>query len=396
MPIQAGADPKRDYSLVLGGPLYQLLLRARLSGDGLELLWRRIITIAAIAWLPLFGLSLWSGHAFGDAIAVPFLLDVEAHVRFLNALPLLIGAELIVHRRLIPIVAQFIERRIIGPEDMPMFQRAVDSTRRLRNSVWVEVALLGFVYTVGIWIWRTEVALEAASWYADPDGTGMRLTAAGYWLAFVSVPIFQFILLRWYFRFLVWFLFLFRVSRLNLVLLPTHADRTGGLGFLGGSVTAFALVLMAQGAILAGLIASQIFHAGRSLPEFKVQIVGFLAFFIVVTLVPLVVFVPRLAAAKRAGLRNFGGFASEYSGSFEGKWLRAGGARDSELLGSADIQSLADLGNSFEVVREMRLLPFGWRDVTRLAAITATPFLPLLLTVFSLEDLANFVIKTVF
>ena len=396
MAIQAGPCTKTDYSLVLCGPLHQLLLRARLSGDGLELLGRRVITIAAIAWLPLFGLSLWSGHAFGDAIAVPFLRDVEAHVRFLIGLPLLIGAELIVHRRLIPVVTQFVERRVIGTDDMPAFQRAVDSTRRLRNSIWVEAALLGFVYTVGIWIWRTEVALETASWYADPDGTAMRLTAAGYWLAFVSVPIFQFILLRWYFRFLVWFLFLFRVSRLNLVLLPTHADRTGGLGFLGGSATAFAPVLMAQGAILAGLIASQIFHAGKSLPEFKVQIVAFLAFFIVVTLVPLAVFVPRLAAAKRAGLRKFGGLASEYSGSFEGKWLGAGGARDSELLGSGDLQSLADLGNSFEVVREMRLLPFGWRDVTRLGAITATPFLPLLLTVFSLEDLANFVIKTVF
>jgi len=66
------------------------------------------------------------------------------------------------------------------------------------------------------------------------------------------------------------------------------------------------------------------------------------------------------------------------------------------LLGSADIQSLADLGNSFSVVQEMRLLPFGWRDVTRLVVITATPFLPLLLTVFSLEDFATYLIKAIF
>jgi hypothetical protein len=292
-------------------------------------------------------------------------------------------------------VQQFVQRRIVRAEDLPAFQQAVDVTLRLRNSVWIEIGLIAAVYSVGIWVWRSQVALEAASWYAVPDGGGMRLTPAGYWFVFVSVPVFQFVLLRWYFRFLLWFLFLFRVSRLALKLVPTHADRTGGLGFLGGSVTAFAPVLMAQGAMLAGLIASQIFHAGRSLPEFKVEIVAFIAFFIVITLIPLTVFAPDLAKTKREGLRNFGRLASRYSGSFEGKWFQAGPADEDELLGTGDIQSLADLGNSFSVVQEMRFVPFGWRDVTRLAAITATPFLPLLLTVFSLEDFANYVIKAI-
>jgi hypothetical protein len=147
--------------------------------------------------------------------------------------------------------------------------------------------------------------------------------------------------------------------------------------------------------MLAGLIASQIFHAGRSLPEFKVEIVAFLAFFIVITLIPLTVFAPDLAKTKREGLRNFGRLASRYSASFEGKWFQADPAGADDLLGTGDIQSLADLGNSFSVVQEMRFVPFGWRDVTRLAAITATPFLPLLLTVFSLEDFANYVIKAI-
>jgi len=396
MPKQVASDSEADFSLVIGGPLYQLLRRARLSGDALELLSRRVVMLAAFTWIPLLLLSLASGHAYGDAVAISFLWDVEVHVRFLVALPLLIVAELIVHRRLLPAVRQFVERRIIYDEDRPTFQQAIESTRRLRNSVWVELALLVLVYTIGIWIWRNQVALEAASWYAAPDGAGMELSPAGYWFVFVSVPIFQFILIRWYFRFLLWFVFLYRVSRLRLNLVPTHADRTGGLGFLGGSVTAFAPLLMAQGAMLAGLIASQIFHAGRSLPEFKVEIVAFLAFFIVIALIPVTIFAPHLAAAKRAGLREFGRLASRYSSRFENKWLQSDSAPQDELLGTGDIQSLADLGNSFGVVQDMRLVPFGWRDVTRLAAITATPFLPLLLTVFSLEDFADYVIKAIF
>ena len=67
-----------------------------------------------------------------------------------------------------------------------------------------------------------------------------------------------------------------------------------------------------------------------------------------------------------------------------------------ELLGAADIQSLADLGNSYAMVREMRSVPFGMDDITRLAAVTATPLVPLLLTVFSPEELILRIIKIVF
>jgi hypothetical protein len=42
-----------DFSLVLGGPLYQLWRRTRLSGDALELLHRRIVALPMLAWVPL-------------------------------------------------------------------------------------------------------------------------------------------------------------------------------------------------------------------------------------------------------------------------------------------------------------------------------------------------------
>lgn len=396
MATHTASAVQSDFSLVLGGPLFQLFRRAHLSGDALELLHRRIIIIAGVAWIPLLLLTVVSGHAFGDAVQIPFLADVETHVRFLVALPILVGAELVVHSRLRPAVQQFVERRIVTGEDVPKFEQAVESTLRLRNSAAIELALIVAVYSAGIWLWRSKVALSAASWYALPDGAEMRLTLAGYWFVFVSVPIFQFILLRWYFRFFLWLSFLFRVSRLDLNLIPIHSDKTGGLGFLGASTNAFAPILIAQGAVLAGLIASQIFYAGRALPDFKVQIVAFLAFFIVATLIPLTVFAPRLAEAKRRGLGEMGRLASRYGRQFQEKWSRSSSPADSELLGTGDIQSLADLSNSFSVVQEMRMVPFGWRDVTRLAAITATPFLPLLLTVFSLDDFATYVIKAIF
>lgn len=389
-------ESRPDFSLVLGGPLFQMFLRTHLTGDALELLHRRMIVVAGVAWIPLLVLSALHGDAVADDASISFIDDIETHVRFLIALPILIAAELVVHRRIHYVVNQFVERGIVRSEQMPKFRAAIDSTMHLRNSLIVELALIAFVYTVGHWIWRNEIALHAASWYASQDGSQIRLTPAGYWHAFVSVPIFQFILLRWYFRFFLWFSFLFQVSRLQLRLLASHADRAAGLGFLGGSLNAFALVLLGQGAVTAGLIASQILYEGRNLLSFQVEILGFLAFFMLATLIPLTVFTPHLLRAKRETARAFGRLVSRYSEEFNQKWVEGGAPQGEPLLGSADIQSLADLGNSYSVVAETRLVPFSLKDVSRLAAISATPFLPLLLTMFSLDDFATFLLKAVF
>lgn len=386
-------DKPPDFSLVLGGPLFQFYRRARLSGAALEFARRRVVVIMVVAWLPLLLLSLLGGQALRGTSAIPFLYDIEAHVRFLIALPLLIAAELIVHSRLQPTVIRFVERGIIVPEDMPKFHAAADSAMRLRNSVKVEVALLILVYTVGLWIFQSQIAAGTASWYAARVGSQLNLTLAGYWYVFVSIPIFQFILVRWYLRFFIWFQFLWRVSRLNLRLIATHPDRAAGIGFLGTSTHAFGPILFAQGAMLAGLIASRVFLEGQSLTAFKMEAVGFVVFFMVFILSPLVVFTPHLSRAKRKGLRDYGWLSSQYVQSFAEKWIDGGSASKEELLGSGDIQSLADLGNSYTVVKEMRLVPFGLSEMLRLAAATAVPLLPLALTVISIEELAIRLVK---
>lgn len=396
MPKPEILDDHPDFSLVLGGPLFQLYRRAHLSGTALELAHRRVLVLALVAWLPLLLLSWLGGHALGDTIMVPFLYDIEVHVRFLVALPILVAAELIVHSRIRPTVKRFVERGIIIPEDMPRFHAAIDSAMRLRNSLIVEVALLVLVYTFGIWVSRSQIPTGITTWYATSEGSQGHLTPAGYWYAFVSIPIFQFILLRWYLRFFIWFKFLWRVSKLNLRLIATHPDRTAGLGFLGNLSYAFGPILFAQGALLAALIASRVLYEGQSLMAFKMEVGGLVVFFLLFILSPLLVFTPHLARVKREGLRDYGRLASRYVQGFEGKWVDGDAPQGEELIGSADIQSLADLGNSYEVIQEMRVVPFGLRDVARLAAATAAPLLPLTLTILSLEELVTRLIRILF
>jgi len=378
-----------EFSLVHGGPLFQLLLRSRLSSDSLTLVARRIAVFVLITWVPLLALAAHDGHLLGGAVAIPFLLDGETDIRFLVVVPLLLLAELVVHRRLMPVVRAFLDRNLIREADDERFDAAVNSAFRLRNSVVAELLLFALVYAVGVLVVWRHTALTVSTWYGHPSEGGFRLTSAGIWYAYVSLPIFQFLLLRWYYRLYIWIRFLWQVSRLELSLVPTHPDLLGGLGFLANTVFAFSVLLVAHGAMLAAQIANRIFFAGASLVDFKEEIFVLLVFLLCLVFGPLLVFSPQLSRAKRRGLLEYGALAERYVRDFDGKWLRGDAQQSEPLMGSADIQSLADMGNSFAVVRTMRLAPVSRDAVLELAACVLVPLAPLLLTVMPVEDLVK-------
>jgi len=242
-------------------------------------------------------------------------------------------------------------------QDLPRFESAIQSAIRLRNSIPVELGLLLFVYSFGLWFWHNRVGFDSSTWYANSGGR-WNLTPAGFWYVFVSIPIVQFILLRWYLRLFIWFRFVWQVSRMGLHLSPTHPDRCAGLAFLGKSSYAFGPILFAQGTMLAGLVASRVLYRGESLASFKLQIAGFIAFFVLTILGPLLMFTPKMAQARRKGLADYGLFAQRYIEGFEQKWVLRDPSTSEGLLGAADIQSLSDLGTSYALVRDMRPVPF--------------------------------------
>ncbi|HEX7285784.1 MAG TPA: hypothetical protein VF532_06345 [Candidatus Angelobacter sp.] len=375
-----------DFSLVVGGPLYQLYLRTGLARPPLQLVLRRMLVIPAICWAPLWFLAAIGGHLTAG-VTDPFLRDPEVHIRFLVALPLLIASEVYVHQRMRTIVAQFPARGIIARQDQPRFEQFVASAMRLRNSAAIELALFILVVTLGHWIWRQKVTLNVSSWYALKTAAGLHLTAAGSYYALVSLSIFRFILVRWYFRLYIWYRFLWQVRALPLHLNLFHPDRAGGLGFLAGSLPALAPVFIAQTALLAGFIYSRILYAGEQLPAFKLEIAGAFLFYVLVIVFPLGFFALHLEEAERKAKREFGTLASHYVDDFRQKWVRGGAPAGEPLLGTADIQSLADLANSYDVVREIHLLPITTQSFLRLVTALALPLLPLTLTVFPLDEL---------
>jgi hypothetical protein len=380
-------DPD-EFSLVLGGPLYRLLLRTHLTRPPLELIKRRVVVITLIVWLPLLVLSALEGRALGGT-GISFLLDLDAQVRLLVALPLLILAEKVVHERLRPAVRLFVEEGIVRPEERPRFDEIVSTTLRWRDSIVLELALLAAVLSLGHVLWSQGIGLRGDSWLVRPTDSGLDPSGAGLWYAWISLPVVQFIMLRWWFRLILWCRFTILVSRLDLDLSPVNPDRAGGLGYLGTTAAAFVPLLMAQSALVSAWVASRILQQGDQLVDFKLELGGALVFALLQALGPLAVFAPKLLEAKRRGLREYGLLGNRYVREFDRKWLYGGAAPDEQLVGSGDIQSLADLAGSFDVVREMRPFPFGKETLIPLAVTVVLPALPLVLTVIPLEELVK-------
>ncbi|MDI1323978.1 MAG: hypothetical protein PSV36_14600 [Algoriphagus sp.] len=379
----------KDFSLVLGGPFFQLLKRLHLTGTGLELVKLRIIVISLVAWLPLLLLSMLNGQAWGDGLNLPFFEDIDVHIRFLLAVPIMIVAELLVHERISIVVKEFQERNLIPESEISKFHNAIASALRLRNSFIAEISIVVLIYGIGYQlVWNQTAGLDSSAWYSEQALGKGNLSLAGIWFRYLSLPIFQFLFLRWYYRIFIWARFLYQVSKIKLRLVPTHPDDVGGLGFMANSIFAFMPLAFAHGTLMAGMISNHIFHDGATLLDFKVLIIVVVVIVICLFILPLFVFSSQLSEAKRRGSMEYGKFASRFVQEFDEKWLKGKKPSDNSLMGN-DIQSLADLAQSFNVVEKMQFVPISKSNVIMLVAVTIIPVLPLVLTMMPISELVK-------
>ncbi|MBC7821825.1 MAG: hypothetical protein IAG10_33480 [Planctomycetaceae bacterium] len=381
----------RELYFERGGPSYRLMQRIGLvRGDDPSVL-RRVIGFLALTWIPLLILCLLEGRAVGATPEESFLLDFAAYARFFIGVPLLIAAEVLVGPRLTAAGMQFVQAGFVRAEDYPAFDQAIARAAKRRESLWPEVIMLGMAL-IGAWTFTVEtIGGATGTWHSTfiSGGEGRRISFAGLWYHVAAVPLLQFLFYRWLWRLLIWFRFLFTVSRLNLKLVATHADQAGGLGFLGIAHMSLGVFAFALSAVLSADAAFRIVFHGAAIETFKMPLVILLIATQTVILAPLLMFVPILARTRREWLRSYSQLVVRYNRAFHEKWIDGPPPEGEPLLGSADIQSLADLGGSFEFIRAMRVVPFSQRIVLQLAVITALPGLPLLLLVVPIEKVLD-------
>jgi hypothetical protein len=394
--MEYSIHPELDsFSLVKGGPFYQLMVRLRLVIG--ESYIRMAIFFVVLTWFPLLILSVWQGSATGAEVQIPFLRDYAVHARFLISLPILILAEGLLDSKLRETIRGFTTLDLITPEDTPRFNSAIQDVHVWRDSALAEafIAIVAVIQSYFVLSNHGWFSATMSSWHTQPSLAGSALTIAGYWLG-ASLAIQIFLQARWLWRLLIWTKLLARINSLNLQLIPTHPDRAAGLAFVGRGQRHFGLVVFAVSAAVAGVGANLIVFEGQALRAFERNVVVYVLLVTAIFISPVFVFIGRLYRVRKEGQLDYGGLAMEYVRSFDSKWLRGSLSREESLLGSPDVQSLADMINSFGAVRQMVIVPVGRKDLLTFLVAAAVPFLPLLLLILPVQELIKGVWKMLF
>jgi hypothetical protein len=344
----------------------------------------RLIPVAiGITWIPLLVLSL--GEWWITNQREPILKDLSIHVRLLVSLPLLFVAERVLDWSGRRAVARLFDEEFVPPGLEDRARAIVRSAERWRDSTLLETVLL--LVAIGSGVASLVGILPAAG--IVHGIVDSRISAAHIWYSLVCLPVFQFVLWRSLFHWALWVRVLGGFSRVPLRLLPMHADRRGGIGFLKQpSISYGAVLLLAMGSALCAGWETKILLYGSGIDDFKPLFYAFVLIATIIAFAPLLTFVPQLFAARLEGRRAYGRLVTDYARALQERWI--GGPARKDLLGSPDFQSLADLGTSYsENVQNMQVLLFGLRDIIVLFIVSHLPAIPVLLLEQSLSDVVK-------
>ena len=375
-------EAHEEFSL-LGGPLHRHGGRLGLVRSGTNPV-PLGLSLGVFLWIVLVVLALCEGlgHVLFSIGAL------GAHVRLLVALPLLFVGEGFIAPRFAAFVRGIVRSQVVPPTERPALECEIARITRWRDSWLPEAFFLLAAVLVGFTTRHENffAYLSGLTGESNPSGVAATSwTSQWYWL--VCMTVFRFLWLRWLGRLALWSFFLWRVSRLELRLIPTHPDRAGGLGYLELVHTEFMPLILAISAVQSASLAQDI-AAGRM--RFEAIYPGVVLILIadaVLFLGPLHVFSRKLWQCKIKGISDYGAFAERYVNEFDRKWLGADPVPGQTLLGNADIQSLADLSNSLGIVRDMRLVPVSPTLLMYLGVAALLPLLPLVLFKYPLADL---------
>jgi len=381
----------RQFLLMEGGPLYRIQRRLGLIREGAPRVARRAFLSFLLTWVVLFILTAIRHQAFGHEVDVPFLRDFSAYTRFIIAIPMLIIAEVILGPRFARAAAYFVTSGLIPPHNYDEFDSAVDRTLRTRDSTLAELTLVLLSYAIAL-VGGHQFVVRHSSWIFTASGAH---TPAGWWVFFFCGPLLNFLMLRWLWRLILWGRFLKWMSQLDLQIFPPHPDEAGGLGFVGGTQQFFGVILFAYSAGMAGIIANGAIYDKIPLQEFAPTVAAYVIFVVVLILIPVAVFYPKMHQTRIKGIYQYSALATAYTSSFHRKWIHGENPEGEKLLGTADLQSLADLGNSFGFVVKMDHLPMNPRTPIRLALACLIPMAPLLLIIMPLKDVLKLLMKAV-
>jgi hypothetical protein len=359
-----------DVSLVRGGPFYRTQLATRLIKPDQWNVGRRITFAIAVGWIPLLLTTILSHRG----VFLKFLADYSMNSRMLIAVPVLLLGQQLMESRFRAILQHIYEAHLLRDADLGRMDEILARLIRWRDSVIPELMILLLLAVHTITSYKSVVA--DVPWLAYRSGADLHLTLAGWYAVLVSATIFQFLLGFSLWKWLLWTIFAFRLSRLNLRLVPSHPDENGGLGFLALSAQAFAPIAFAATIVIGATFRHDILRKGAHLMDFKLPAVVLLAVIFLVALGPLFFFVPRLAALRRRGILQYAIVGNMQSTAFHEKWVTHGAENEVEVIAAPEISTLCDYNSVYHNVVALKPFPIDQNALIGLAIAVVIPAIP--------------------
>ena len=369
------------YSLLRGGMMYRLTRFGRSHSSG-GMAAPVAIGLLVIVLLPTIVLAARAGSLV-DGAQIPLLRDYTVWARFVLAMPLLVLAAPVADERLWRAMHHL--HGLVTPLDQGRFEKDLQRVRRWRDSVLPELMLFVIAVSGSLTLPPLDVFAQISSW----RGGGQALSPAGMWLHWVGMPVFRFLCLLWLWRFLLWVSLLWRFSRLQLTLYASHPDGRGGLAFLGFAQAAFIVMPTVGALLLCGSLAMEIEYLGVTLHSLRYVLVGYVVLALVMMIAPLALFVPRLAAIKRAGLMAYGVIGTDCAEQFDITWAERERGEARPILHAGDPSALTDFTSIYTTVSTMVVLPLQRYVLISFIAAAAVPLLPLVLLVMPVDQILD-------
>lgn len=342
--------------------------------------------IALFAWLPL---------VIGEGIRVaanmspdPTWFDISVHVRPLVAVPAMLFAERLIE----PACKSAINSLYVGSFcDRAAIDGIVDRGERLRDAWWPEAAL-AVLAVIGGQLALWEVTGATGAFHGGASAGAWSFPRV--WYAVITLPLAQFVMFRWLWRWVIWNYMLVRIAWLPLTALATHPDRAAGLSCVARPVTGFGGFAFAVGAMLAGAWGTQIITHRTTVEAQLPSLLVFLLAVLAVAVGPLLLFCGHLYRARRRALAQYGDFANEHMHGFHERWIESATSGE-RSVGSPDLQSLNDMGGAFGVITTTRLFVFALRSIGSVWLGAILPMVPLFASVLTVEHLLKRIVSTI-
>jgi len=195
----------------------------------------------------------------------------------------------------------------------------------------------------------------------------------------VSQLLYQLLILISIWKWVLWCIFLYRLSKLDLQLVPTHPDLHGGVGFLGLSPVAITPTILVVSAVIGATWRAEIFREHVHLMSFKIDALVLAGVVLIVTMGPLILFVPRLTDLRRLGIFEYGALGQFESMQFHKRWIQHRAGHEEEFPASPEASTLTDYGSSYQNIENLQPFPFDKGAFVGLILAVALPLLPVAL-----------------